>query len=342
MSNKVTFYCVDCGKSRTSVLSYFRKPREEYRCASCAAKLRFKNPVNRENHRQGIENRSKNQKWRDQMALRNKNMAKDPKWREKHAEIMRVVTKTEKWKTNHKIGARRAAQTRLRDPEWRENNKKSLQRIQLTRSRNPTWNMRIKESANRRVQNPDYIESLMKEGFWYGNPSINNTGSRKKYCEKWNRNLWDRIDAAWDFKSAISGKTRWDNNNIRLSRHHVYWQKNACCIWDKESEKYYALINTGSKRYPVIQKYYITGDPNKFVLLTASEHTLVAGSRKSGKDILYWIKFFEDLIEQRRLDGKRCYLSREEYEEYKLKNWDMIKYYNRKYRPKQVLNSPTE
>lgn len=337
MSNKVTFYCIDCGKEKTSILSYFKKPREEYRCSSCAAKYKFKDPIHKNNHKKAMETRSKNQKWKNQMAIHNKNMAKDPEWRKKHTEIMKIVTKTENWIVNHKIGAKKAAQTRLKDPLWRENNKKALQKLQKTRTQNPLWNERIKESAKNRVQNPDYIESLMKEGFWYGNPSINNKGSREKYCEKWNRDLWDRIDAAWDFKSAISGKTRWDNNNIRLSRHHVYWQKKACCVWDKEVKNYYCLINMGSKKNPEIKKYHITGDPNKFVLLTASEHTLIAGSRKSGKDILYWIKFFEDLIEQRKINGEKCYLSHDEYEEYKLKNFDLIKYYNKKCKPKQTL-----
>jgi len=38
-------------------------------------------------------------------------------------------------------------------------------------------------------------------------------------------------------------------------------------------------------------KYYIRGDPNKFVLLTHQEHGMIS------KNKLEWIKFFEDKIE---------------------------------------------
>lgn len=138
-------------------------------------------------------------------------------------------------------------------------------------------------------------------GFWYGNVKY---GKRKRYCELWNRDLWERIDAYQNYKSILSDKTKTDNNNRALSRHHVYWQEKACCVWDEDSQGYYAIINIGTAKKPTLYKYYVGEDPNKFVLLTRSEHGMVA------KDKLKWIKIFEDLIKKQ---GNKCYYTKEEF-----------------------------
>ena len=166
-------------------------------------------------------------------------------------------------------------------------------------------------------------------GFWYGNPTLHPENRRKSYCEKWCRDLWVRIDAAWEYRSAISRKTRFENHGqAHLDRHHVYWQEKACCEWDEDTQGYYAMINIGTKAKPVWHKHYIKGDPNKFVLLTRDEHGMVKGSKMTGKDKLWWIKFFEDLIEKREAEGKSCYLSKEEYEIYKTEHAETIAQYN--------------
>ena len=73
---------------------------------------------------------------------------------------------------------------------------------------------------------------------------------RKKYCELWNPNLWQRIDACQGNRSIISGKTKEENGGRALSRHHVYWQEKACCVWDEDAHGYYAMIDIGTKSKP--------------------------------------------------------------------------------------------
>jgi hypothetical protein len=151
------------------------------------------------------------------------------------------------------------------------------------------------------------ISETLLGGFWYGN--VRYVG--KKYCELWNSNLWRRIDAYQNYKSILSGKTKADNGGITLSRHHVYWQEKACCVWDEDAQGYYAMINIGTAKRPNMYKYYVGDDPNKFVLLTKSEHGMIA------KDKIKWIKIFEDLIKKQ---GGKCYYTKEEFKAISGKN----------------------
>ena len=142
--------------------------------------------------------------------------------------------------------------------------------------------------------------------------------------------MWNRIDAAYDYKSILSGKTRFENYKCEvLTHHHLYWQEMACCEWDEDKDGYYAWINNGTCANPEWVKYYIKGDPNKFVLLTRDEHGKVRGSKKSGKDKIWWIMHMEDLVEQRAKEGKKCYLTPEEYEVYKIEHADVIAKYKK-------------
>lgn len=145
-------------------------------------------------------------------------------------------------------------------------------------------------------------------GLWYGN--VDND-PREYYCEAWNPGLWIRIDIAQDFKSILSGKTKEDNRDRNgkprnLTRHHVYWQKRACCGFDEDTQGYYAMINIGTPMKPNWYKHYIDGSPNKFVLLTDEEHGMIK------KDKIKWIRIFEELIKT-KLNGK-CYLTKNEME----------------------------
>lgn len=171
----------------------------------------------------------------------------------------------------------------------------------MQRSQNPEWRRKNKEAAIKTAQNPEWKLNMVESkigGFWYGNVR----DGERKYCELWNRDLWNRIDAFWNCKSSLSGLTKEDNGRA-LSRHHVYWQPKACCEWDEDKQGYYAWINIGTNRKPNWYKHYVNGDPNKFVLLTSKEHGMVS------KDKLKWIKIFEDIIEQR--DGKSYYTKEE-------------------------------
>ena len=129
---------------------------------------------------------------------------------------------------------------------------------------------------------------LLKNDIWYG--GVKYVEERRHYCELWNENIRKRIRDYWGNKSVISGKTKEDNGGINLSCHHVYYQKKACCVWDEDANGYYAWIDG--------EKYYINGDPNKFVTLTHSENGMVNYNK------LHWVKFFEDLIEKQ---GGKCY-----------------------------------
>ena len=78
-----------------------------------------------------------------------------------------------------------------------------------------------------------------------------------------------------------------------------------------------------------VKKYYIKGDPNKFVLLTDKEHGMVKGKKGTEKDRIYWIELMEGLIEERIKEGKKCYLTPEEYEVYKIEHADIIGKYKK-------------
>jgi hypothetical protein len=141
------------------------------------------------------------------------------------------------------------------------------------------------------------IVEYQRGGFWYGAVTY---FEGKPYCELWTKNLLIRIRAYGGNKSILSGKTKADNNGRELSCHHVYGQKKACCVWDEDAQGYYAMIDG--------ERYYIKGDPNKFVVLTSEEHGWVK------KDKLKWIKIFEDIIEKQ---GGKCYYTKEEWKEIK-------------------------
>jgi len=97
------------------------------------------------------------------------------------------------------------------------------------------------------------------------------------------------------------------NKTLRsISCHHVYYQEKACCIWDEDEHGYYANIDIGTKKVPNIIRYYIDGDPNKFVTLTAQEH----GKTRTNK--IHWIKTFEKVIADQ---GGKCYFTSSEIEQ---------------------------
>lgn len=219
-------------------------------------------------------------------------LAQDPEWRRKNKEGSQRRSQEPDWRLKNKMGS----QKRSKNPSWKRKNKDAAQ----IRSKNPTYQCNVKKSNQKLAQNPEWIRKNVEShigGFWYGNVRYSNS---PRYCELWGRPLWHRIDEAQNYQSILSGKTKFENGGRALSRHHVYWQKKACCEWDEDANGYYAWIDTGTARKPDRIKYYIPGDPNKFVLLTKSEHAMVV------KDKLKWIKIFEDLIETKL--GGVCYL----------------------------------
>jgi len=151
------------------------------------------------------------------------------------------------------------------------------------------------------------LESMVG-GFWYGNVKYRyiNRGNGKRYCELWTEDLKERIRAYWGYASPLSNKTASENGGRNLSCHHIYYQEKACCEWDDDEKGYYAWINIATNKNPKQFKYYIEGDPNKFIPLTIPEHIETNHNR------LKWIRLFEDIIDEQ---GGKCYFTKKELEE---------------------------
>jgi hypothetical protein len=158
-------------------------------------------------------------------------------------------------------------------------------------------------------KNSESCKKSFQDRQWYGSVTYPDPD---RYCILFNTKFKARCRAYWGYKSILSGKTQAENlilgKPVKLSVHHVYYQKKACCEWDEDLQGYYAMINLGIKSKPNMVRHNIKGDPNKFVILTNSEHAVTNTNK------LYWIKLFEDLIEKQ---GGKCYLTKEEMVGYK-------------------------
>jgi hypothetical protein len=174
----------------------------------------------------------------------------------------------------------------IRKELWANNTMRKKEHADRARKRVRTEEERQKISETKLINGHD----IWYGGVTYKEPQVN------KYCHKWNPDLRRRIRECWDYKSVLSGKTKTENGNHQLSCHHVFYQPLACCTWDEDHNGYFYYIDG--------EKYYIKGeDPNKFVLLTKTENTMV------NFDKLKWIKIFEDIIEKH---GGICYMPKEE------------------------------
>ena len=60
------------------------------------------------------------------------------------------------------------------------------------------------------------------------------------------------------------------------------------------------------------------------------EHGIIKGKNGTIKDRIWWIKHMEGLIEQREKEGKKCYLTPEEYDVYKIDYADIISKYKKR------------
>jgi len=175
---------------------------------------------------------------------------------------------------------------------------------------------RISKSMCGKKKTEQHIANLIESrcgGFWYG--AVKNDtkyygyGGERRYCELWTEELKERIRAYWGFVSALSGKQETRTNSYgypwSITCHHIYYHRKACCEWDEDAHGYYVNINNNTCRNPRYVRYYINGDPNKFVTLTASEHAKTTFN--VGR--IGWIKLFEQLIEDQ---GGKCYYTKED------------------------------
>jgi len=266
------------------------------------------------------------EKHKQKIAIATKKRFEDPKERKKTSESIRKGWKNPDTRKNHinsQIGRIQSEETRKKiglANKGKIRSEKTHNKLKESNSgekngmfgKKHSKDSRQRNSASqkKRFQNPENRKKLSRiqkqrhlDRAWYGNVCY---PDRRVYCELWNKSLRERIRAYWNHKSVLSGKTKKENNNQLLSCHHVYYQEKACCIWDGDTQGYYANINIGTRKNPIIIKYYIKGDPNKFVTLSSQEH----GWTK--KDKPKWIKIFEDIIENQ---GGKCYLTKDEWNE---------------------------
>jgi hypothetical protein len=322
-----------------------------------AAQKRAKDPVWIENNKKAMERRSQDPEWREMMSKRNKEMAKDPEWIKHQKESAQKRAKDPVWiennrkhlnrirndpdcVRNHKDGVRRYSKSeegikshkegvikRSQNPNWKSNlsishrkenlsmeTRKNISIGQLNKSKEAK--RKTTEAVTKRNKRYDSRLKVMEYnvgGFCYSHVKYND--KRDYYCELWTPELRaDQIRPYWDYKSVLSGKTKDDNKGKDLACHHVYYQKKACCIWDEDINGYYVWIDH--------EKYYIKGDPNKFVTLTNAENLMV------NHDKLKWVKIFEDIIESQ---GGKCYFTKQEVEEMKASQEFIVNYLLLKY-----------
>jgi hypothetical protein len=259
---------------------------------------RSSNPIYIEHLKNGCLKRSSNIEYLEKISNSLKQKHIDDKDFHNHMiEINNRVTKTKEWMDKNKI----VRENNLNKPGWCEKIKDGQQKSKnndinkwykikrdaiVKAHNNPLWRSKQKQGCIDRSKDILYYISRFKY-IWYG--SVKYYDDELLYCEKWNSDLRNRIRMRYDHKSVLSGKTKIDNKNRELCCHHVYYQKKSCCEWDEDNGAFYAYIDG--------YKYYIKGDPNKFVTLTNSEHAMVNHNR------LKWVKFFEDIIET-KYNGK--------------------------------------
>jgi hypothetical protein len=138
-------------------------------------------------------------------------------------------------------------------------------------------------------------------GHWYGAVKYVNYPI---YCEKWNK----------DFRRRISAFNAYNHNGVVIceccgliqttkafNRHHVYYDKKACCAVNEDGDYY---SNLGIKGDPYT--FEIIGDPNKFVVLCDGCH----GYSNGQKDREYWARHYEKIVNE-KYNGK-SYFTKEE------------------------------
>ena len=280
---------------------------------------RYSDPAEREKRSVVQKEVSKRPGMKEKQSVTSKEVSKRPGMKEKRSAIMRErysdpAEREKQSVTSKEVNKRPGMREKLSVIQKIAQNKPGMRERKSAAQKKVYEDpeMRMKKSvAMKKVMNDPEVKMRWKETF-VGGFCIQNIiyDEREGYCEVWGPGLWRRIDAYQDNKSIISGKTKEDNNGKELTRHHLYWQKKACCGYDEDTKGYYAMINLGTRGKSEIHKHYIKGSPNKFVLLTSHEHGIIKGNKKLGTNKLTWIKVLEDLVET-KLNGKTFYTESE-------------------------------
>ena len=118
-----------------------------------------------------------------------------------------------------------------------------------------------------------YIESW-HGGYWYGNVRYPDEKQFLPYCEKFNRDLKERVRAYWGYMCVECGALQ---TSVALSVHHIHYNKKACC----------------------------DGSPRDLVPLCRSCHSATNHNRD------YWERHLTDLIYRWDPSGK-CFFTKDE------------------------------
>jgi hypothetical protein len=169
--------------------------------------------------------------------------------------------------------------------------KHSEEHKQIMRERFKVWNPTDSPEVRKKIS--DALKGKMG-----GSNNPNWSGGSKDYCGKWDDPFRERI-RAWFGYQCIECGTLQDGH--KLSCHHVYYDKKACCSVEENG---IYKSNLGRKDMP--KTFEIIGDPNKFILLCNHCHTKTNGSKSREK----WARHFEEIINS--YYGGKSYLSKEE------------------------------
>ena len=148
-------------------------------------------------------------------------------------------------------------------------------------------------------------ETKLKLKQYRGTKHWNWTGGSKEYCDKWNREFRNRISLwnAYNHNGTITceGCSGVHNGHRGFNRHHVYFDKKACCAVNEEGIYYSNLGIKGASH-----NFKIDGDPNKFVVLCDKCHAKTIPKQNR----VYWARYYEKIVNE-KYNGK-SYFTKEE------------------------------
>lgn len=189
----------------------------------------------------------------------NKDIPVSEEQKEKQRIIMTGRTLSEE--TRKKMSENRKGKIKSEKTKQRMRKPKSeLTKERMSKTR---LGIRYSEETIRRM-------SLSKYDVWYGGVKHHDT---PQYCEKWTRNLRERVRVFFDYKCVSCGTAQ---NGRKLHVHHVNYNKNTCC----------------------------DDQPRLLVALCTSCHISTNNHRKD------WEKIYTDMI-QGYYEG-RCFLTERE------------------------------